>query len=117
MRTEPATQPAPQAFPDSPAQNALEDTAPRADVSAAASDAPRAGISAQTATDAVLGKQRDTLPPWPEDASLAPRAWLDRIGERVRRADRQGARHSLQRFVHAHPRHPVPAELQRLLVE
>lgn len=57
------------------------------------------------------------LPPWGEDAALEPDAWLERIRERVRQGDRQGAEHSLRRFVLMHPQRAVPNELLRLLVE
>ena len=57
------------------------------------------------------------LPPWTEDAVLAPEPWLERVRDRVQAGDRQGAEHSLRRFVLAHPDRPVPRDLQRLLVE
>lgn len=57
------------------------------------------------------------LPPWAEDAALAPDAWLERIRDRVQAGDRQGAEHSLRRFVLAHPAQRVPRDLQRLLAE
>lgn len=63
------------------------------------------------------GAAREALPPWVEDAKLEPDAWLGRIRERVRAGDRQGAEHSLRRFVLAHPQQRVPRDLQRLLVE
>jgi hypothetical protein len=64
------------------------------------------------------GRARETaLPPWANDVRLPPDAWLERIRDRVQGGDRQGAEHSLRRFVLEHPRRPVPRDLQRLLVE
>jgi hypothetical protein len=62
-------------------------------------------------------RRATNLPPWPGDDALAPDAWIERIRDRVRAGDRQGAEHSLRRFVLTHPQRPVPPELQRLLVE
>ena len=55
------------------------------------------------------------LPPWQEDAQLAPDAWLERIRERVRRGERNDAVLSLRRFTLKHPAHRVPDELIPLL--
>lgn len=55
------------------------------------------------------------LPPWREDAQLAPDEWLERIRERVRRGDRTAAALSLHRFTLAHPSRPVPDDLVLLL--
>lgn len=55
------------------------------------------------------------LPPWREDAQLAPDAWLERIRERVRRGERNDAALSLRRFTLKHPAHGVPDELLPLL--
>jgi hypothetical protein len=68
-------------------------------------------------TGSRIAKARAALPPWTEDAQLDPEAWLERVRERVRNGDRQGAEHSLRRFVLTHPQRAVPTELQRLLVE
>ncbi|MBB5206647.1 hypothetical protein [Chiayiivirga flava] len=57
------------------------------------------------------------LPPWPEDATLAPAPWLERVRERVRAGDRDGARFSLRRYVQVHPAQPVPDDLTVLLVQ
>ncbi len=111
--------PAPQPFPAESAASAETDavlgaTAPagsaREQTSGPRRDAPAA------ASGAGLAKQI-ALPPWSEDATLEPEAWLERIRERVRQGDRQGAEFSLQRFVLSHPQRAVPRELQRLLVE
>ena len=75
--------------------------------------APQDELSARSAK---LAKQAG-LPPWAEDVALAPEPWLERIRDRVQAGDRQGAEHSLRRFVLAHPDHRVPRDLQRLLVE
>lgn len=70
-----------------------------------------------TVTGSRISSVRATLPPWTDDAQLDADAWLERIRERVQGGDRQGAEHSLRRFVLAHPQRAVPRELQRLLVE
>ena len=57
------------------------------------------------------------LPPWSSDSSLPPDAWLERVRERVRNGDREGARSSLRRFTREHPALPVPEELTLLLVQ
>lgn len=62
-------------------------------------------------------QQRTSLPAWQDDAVLAPDAWLERIGERLRQGDRAGAVASLRGFVAKHPATPVPAELAELLDE
>jgi hypothetical protein len=74
-------------------------------------------LDAITVTGSRIGKSRSGLPPWTEDAQLDADAWLERIRERVEAGDRQGAEHSLRRFVFDHPQRRVPRELQRLLVE
>lgn len=120
---EPAPAPAPQAFPaDAPsgiaaagppaAAASMEQEAARA-----SSEDDRESLDSITVTGTRLAKQRAALPAWTEDALLEPDAWLDRIRERVRSGDRQGAEHSLRRFVLKHPTRTVPSELQRLLVE
>ncbi|HET6603782.1 MAG TPA: hypothetical protein VFG21_06135 [Xanthomonadaceae bacterium] len=55
------------------------------------------------------------LPPVAADEHLDPEAWLQRIRERLRAGDREGATHSLQRFQSLHPHWPVPDDLQMLL--
>lgn len=77
---------------------------------------PASQAAPATARSVGLSKQI-ALPPWGDDASLAPDAWLERIRERVQRGDRQGAIYSLRSFVLTHPQRAVPRELQRLLVE
>ena len=62
-------------------------------------------------------QQRMPLPDWQNDAELAPDAWLERIGERLRQGDRAGATASLRSFVAKHPTTPVPAALAGLLDE
>lgn len=85
--------------------------------SAPAENAARdAGFSPDAAESARLAKQAG-LPPWADDIALAPAAWLERIRDRVQAGDRQGAEHSLRRFVLAHPAQRVPRDLQRLLAE
>lgn len=85
--------------------------------------APGRTASNAAAAGAGLGERNGQLgkltglPPWAEDAALAPEPWLERIRDRVQAGDRQGAEHSLRRFVLAHPERPVPRDLQRLLVE
>jgi hypothetical protein len=120
---EPLTAPAPQAFPaETPASNAAAaGPAPAASGEAESARAfaedDRESLDSITVTGTRLAKQRAALPAWTEDALLEPEAWLDRIRERVRAGDRQGAEHSLRRFVLKHPTRAVPTELQRLLVE
>lgn len=62
-------------------------------------------------------QQRTPLPDWQNDAELAPDAWLERIGDRLRQGDRAGAAASLRGFVAKHPTTPVPAALAGLLDE
>jgi hypothetical protein len=97
----------------------------RAEPATAASSAAglpgRAASNAEAARDelarsAQLAKLAG-LPPWTEDAALAPEPWLERIRDRVQAGDRQSAEYSLRRFVLAHPDRRVPRDLQRLLVE
>jgi hypothetical protein len=112
----PEAQMAPQPFP---AENAAADTLGAA-AGARSADQPDQAATAPASPAATRGaaaKQEATLPPWAEDATLAPDAWLERIRERVHVGDRQGAEHSLRRFVLRHPNRAVPRELQRLLVE
>lgn len=103
----PMSTPAPQ--PAAPAESAAS-TASNAQLGAAA--AGRA-----TTLDRIERARVAELPPWPQDAQLAPEPWLERVRERVRLGDRQGAEFSLRRFVQTYPTQPVPVELQRLLVE
>jgi hypothetical protein len=120
---EPAPAAAPQAFPaDAPAANAAaagpaSERSGEAESARASAEDDRESLDTITVTGTRLGKQRTALPAWTEDALLEPEAWLERIRERVREGDRQGAEHSLRRFVLKHPTRAVPAELQRLLVE
>ena len=104
----------PQAFP---AEASGADAA-----AGAASAAPEAKREARAAELGGLrasdSRQRAaSLPPWTTDDALAPAAWIERIRDRVRAGDRQGAEHSLRRFKLTHPHRRVPPELQRLLVE
>jgi hypothetical protein len=78
--------------------------------------ASKPDLESVTVTGTRLGRAAG-LPPWAEDDALAPDAWLERIRARVHAGDRQGAEHSLRRFVLMHPRQDVPPELRRLLVE
>lgn len=55
------------------------------------------------------------LPPWQDDAQLAPDEWLERIRERVRRGERNDAALSLRRLILKHPAQRVPDELVPLL--
>ena len=84
----------------------------------AALGAATSGAAAPAAGRRAAGLAKEAaLPPWAEDVKLATDAWLERIRDRVQRGDRQGAEHSLRRFVLEHPRQRVPRDLQRLLVE
>ncbi len=56
-----------------------------------------------------------TLPHWRHDARLEPDAWLERVRERVRSNDRQGAVQSLRLFQQRNPSRKVPDDLVRLL--
>ena len=105
----PMSAPAPQ--PSAPAAESAD--------AAAASNAQLGAAAAGSAApfDRLERGRAAALPPWPQDAQLVPEAWLDRVRERVRLGDRQGAEFSLRRFVQTYPTRPVPAELQRLLVE
>lgn len=103
----PMSTPAPQ--PAAPAESAA---APASNAQLGAAAAGRAATS-----DRLERARATDLPPWPQDAQLSPDAWLDRVRERVRLGDRQGAEFSLRRFVQTYPTQAVPAELQRLLVE
>jgi hypothetical protein len=113
-------EPAPQAFPAEPQQTGAplgamsrEGAERKRDVDEQESEP----LDAIQVTGSRVAKSRAALPPWTEDARLDADAWLDRIRERVRLGDRQGAEHSLRRFVLVHPQRAVPRELQRLLVE
>ena len=104
----PAPASAPQAFPaDAPAANAAA-ARPASEVSGEAESArayaedDRESLDTITVTGTRLAKQRGALPAWTEDVLLEPDAWLERIRERVREGDRQGAEHSLRRFVLKH---------------
>ncbi|HZX80989.1 MAG TPA: hypothetical protein VFE72_08575, partial [Lysobacter sp.] len=55
------------------------------------------------------------LPDIEADTRLTMSAWLSRIRERRDAGDDTGARASLLRFRSAHPRVPVPDDLQPLL--
>jgi len=83
---------------------------------------PPPPASAASDARAIRGGQdrvehRTSLPAWQDDAVLAPDAWLERIGERLRQGDRAGAAASLRGFVAKHPATPVPAALAGLLDE
>lgn len=99
-----------------PAPGAIAQEAPAETAAAPASQLGAAAGRAASSDRFELGRA-STLPPWPKDAQLAPADWLERVRERVRLGDRQGAEFSLRRFVQMHPTQAVPAELQRLLVE
>ncbi|SBV36061.1 putative proline/alanine-rich repetetive membrane anchored protein [uncultured Stenotrophomonas sp.] len=49
------------------------------------------------------------------DAALPPRQWLQRIRQRHKEGDDEGARASLHRFVEAHPKARIPRDLRPLL--
>lgn len=116
VRSEPTPQPFPaESEASSEADAELDATAPAGSAREQTTAAPRQDTPV-AARSAELAKQI-ALPPWSEDAALDPEAWLERIRERVRQGDRQGAEFSLRRFVLMHPRRAVPRELQRLLVE
>ncbi|HEY4581694.1 MAG TPA: hypothetical protein VIG88_02360 [Lysobacter sp.] len=78
-------------------------------------------VAAQAADDreriTVTGTRIATagLPDVDADTRLTMRAWLARIRERRDAGDAAGARESLRRFRIAHPRVPVPDDLQPLL--
>ena len=61
-----------------------------------------------------LAEAQATAAPVAEDARLSQADWLDRIRERRRRGDDDGARASLRLFQQAHPGAPVPSDLARL---
>lgn len=115
----PMSTPAPAPAVPKPAEAARSEAAPSADAAAIATESPNAAEP----LGAVAGAGRESrtrdagLPPWRQDAELAPDAWLDRIRERVRLGDRQGAQFSLRKFQLDHPTRAIPPELQRLLVE
>lgn len=99
---------------------APQPAAPAESTDAATTSNAQLGAAAagrETSLDRIEGSRAAELPPWPQDAQLAPEPWLERVRERVRLGDRQGAEFSLRRFVQTYPTQPVPAELQRLLVE
>lgn len=116
------SEPIPEPFPASPP--AAAGRAADAPLGATAAAQSAEGRRANEQESADVGRERDdllpqhtTLPPWTQDETLAPAQWLERIRERVDVGDRQGAVFSLRRFVQLHPQHPVPREIQRLLVE
>lgn len=111
--------PAPQPFPAESAAATEADAVRGAAAPAGSAREQTSGprrVAPATASGVGLAKQI-ALPPWSEDATLDLEAWLERIRERVRQGDRQGAEFSLRRFVLTHPQRAVPRELQRLLVE
>ena len=115
-----AAAPAPQAFPGR-ATSALGATAgsaqPAEERKRDADALESEQLESITVTGNRVAKARAALPPWNDDVQLAPDDWLERIREREQNGDRQGAEHSLRRFVLSHPQRAVPRELQRLLVE
>jgi hypothetical protein len=54
------------------------------------------------------------LPPVSEDALLEPAPWLERIRERRRQGDLEGAKASLRLFLRTYPTAPVPTDLSSL---
>ena len=135
---------APQAFPAPPAPasapaEALAEPAPApaedrsspAPAPSSAAPAPGASMAERNAyeqehsatldrvevTGSRIQRADVSLPPWSEDSRLTPDAWLERVRERVRHGDREGARSSLRRFTREHPSLPVPEELTLLLVQ
>ena len=55
------------------------------------------------------------LPPVAEDESLPPSRWIDRVRERWRAGDHDGARASLRLLRETHPDLAIPADLAPLL--
>jgi hypothetical protein len=101
---------------DTEAASSRDQMAPAQELGAAAGARPESAAGNLGGVARGAAKQV-ALPPWADDVRLAPDAWLERIRDRVQAGDRQGGKHSLQRFVLEHPQRRVPRDLQRLLVE
>ena len=80
----------------------------------AAPPQPAASLDRITVSGSRLGRAAE-LPALEADSRLTMSAWLTRIRERRDAGDIADARASLLRFRSAHPRVPVPDDLQPLL--
>lgn len=112
-----SAQPMQEAAPAAPPPPAPAPAAAQSRAAAPATDEYEGTLDPITVTGSRIGRADTRLPPWPDDAVLAPADWLDRVRDRVRSGDREGARSSLRRFARTHPSIAVPDDLTLLLVQ